>query len=227
MDHESSPSAIAAPVVFANQKRQWTKPAGAPPGERRQLAGLLPPHGHQRSELLPRGQDAIGTARSPRACQRYRARRTRAQGLTTTCRRSSRSRRSSRATASGFKVDSSDMPTSRSSSTPRASTRRTFPVGGKGDTKPVRSVRKYGVECLHPEAAKTYRLVGDAVPFKIEPITDSLGGVSQKSGVEVDGWWYQWDELRGPVPHGPRAGSRWATTISHALGGHRQPPALT
>ena len=29
-DHESSPSAISARVVFANQQRQWTKPAGAP-----------------------------------------------------------------------------------------------------------------------------------------------------------------------------------------------------
>jgi hypothetical protein len=29
-DHESSPSALSAQVVFANQTRNWAKPAGAP-----------------------------------------------------------------------------------------------------------------------------------------------------------------------------------------------------
>jgi hypothetical protein len=198
MDHESSPSATSAAVVFANQQRQWTKPAGAPPAnvdnwriycrrtDTNELnyfrVGTVPIATGTLTEIVsdtarvdigpgPSTNDVPPVFELAEEFKGYRV---------------------------GVTLDSSDIWISKQLDPESQHPKDVFPVGGRGDTKPVRAVRKFGVDCLIQKPKKSWRLVGDVVPFKIEPITGSMGAVSQRSGVEVDGWWYQWDELRGP-----------------------------
>jgi hypothetical protein len=198
MDHESSPSAISAAVVFANQQRQWTKPAGAPPANVSHWRVYC-----RRTDTFETNYFLVGTVTFATATLTEAvtdaARTTPGPGLSTNDLPPVFAfAEEFKGYRIGIKANSSDAYFSKQFDPESQHPRDVFPVGGKGDTKPVRSARKYGVDFLLQKPRKTYRLVGDAVPFKIEPITNSLGGVSQRSGIEVDGWWYQWDELRGP-----------------------------
>jgi hypothetical protein len=197
-DHETSPSPFAAPVVFANQKRQWTRPAHTLPANYTKWRVYCRRVDTFENNFFRSGEDVIGTAVIT-------------ESVSDTARVNigpavnSNDKPPVFAIAEefkgyrlGFAVDSSDMYVSKQLDFESQNAKDKFPVGGRGDTKPVRSVKKIGKECLIQKPRRAYRLVGDALPFTIEPITDSLGGVSQKSGVEVDGWWYQWDEVRGP-----------------------------
>lgn len=198
MDHESSPSAVSAAVVFANQKRQWTKPAGAPPANvdfwriycRRTdtnennyflVATVAIGTGSVTESVSDDARRDIGPAPGVNDVPTVYALAEEYKGYRI-----------------GVPANSSDAYVSRQLDPESQHPKDKFPIGGKGDTKPVRAVRKYGTDCLLQKPTRTYRLVGDTVPFKIEPIDGSLGGVSQKSGVEVNGWWYQWDDIKGP-----------------------------
>lgn len=198
IDHESSPSAIVAAVVFANQKRQWTKPAGAPPANvdnwriyaRRtdtnennfyRVGTVAIATGSLTESVSDAARVDIGPAVNSNDVPRVYALAEEYKGYRL-----------------GFTLNSSDMDVSKQFDFGSQNAKDKFPVGGRGDTKPVRSARKVGTALLIQKPRKSYRLVGDTNPFTIEPITDSLGGVSQKSGVEVDGFWYNWDEVRGP-----------------------------
>ena len=199
MDHESSPSETATAVVFADTQRRWTIPTGTPPSTadywriyaRRTdtsensffRAGTIPIGQTQYDEAIV---DAARRDRGPTDnendvppafafAEEFKGYRL------------------------GFRRDSSDMYVSKALDPESQHPRDVFPIGGKGDTKPVRSCRKYGDgECLVRKPTRTYRLVGDRVPFKILQIKGSLGGVSQYSGTEVEDWWYDWDEIKGP-----------------------------
>jgi hypothetical protein len=99
----------------------------------------------------------------------------------------------------GVKANSSDAYFSKQFDPESQHPKDVFPVGGKRRHE----TRARGAQVRRRlPAFRSPRSPGassaTSVPFKIEPITGSMGGVSQRSGVEVDGWWYQWDELRGP-----------------------------
>jgi hypothetical protein len=198
MDHESSPSAITAATVFANQKRQWTKPAGAPPANVDNWRIYVRRTDTNELNYYRVGTTVVGTA-------------TLTESVSDAARVDIGPGPSTNDVPPVFELaeefkgyrigvtpDSSDLWISKQLDPESQHPKDVFPVGGRGDTKPVRSVRKFGVDCLIQKPKKSWRLVGDVVPFKIEPITGSMGAVSQRSGVEVDGYWYQWDELRGP-----------------------------
>lgn len=198
-DHESSPSDTSAPVTLANQQRQWTKPAGSPPANvthwrvycRRTdtneslffripndipIATTTYVESFSDTARNEKGPDPSSNDVPPAFAlmEEYKGYRI---GVT---------ENSSLAYISKFGDPESQHP------------KDVFPVGGKGDQKAVRSVRKYATECLIQKPRKTYHLVGDRLPFKIDPIMNSFGNVSQEAGMEVDGWLFAWDEHRGP-----------------------------
>jgi hypothetical protein len=198
IDHESSPSAISVATAFVNQQRQWTKPAGAPPANVDKWRMYVRRTDTNEGNYYLVGTVAIATG-------------TLTESVSDAARTNKGPFDSSndvppvfafaeefKGYRIGVKTSSSDIYISKQYDPESQHPKDVFPVGGKGDTKALRAVRKYGVDCLLQKPTRTFRLIGDSVPFKIESIDGSYGGVSQKSGVEVDGWWYQWDERRGP-----------------------------
>jgi hypothetical protein len=198
MDHEGSPSDATTEVVFTNQQRVWAKPSGAPETNYDFWRIYV-----RRTDTSEVSYFRVATVAIAAA--------THAEAVSDAARRdlgptdNANDRPPAFAFAEEFKgyrigvtLDSSDIWISKQFDFESQHPKDRFPVGGKGDTKPVRSVRKYGTECLIRKPTKTYYLTGDRVPFKIDPIDNSLGGVAQKSGIDVDGWWYDWDEVRGP-----------------------------
>jgi hypothetical protein len=72
-----------------------------------------------------------------------------------------------------------------------------FPVN-RGDGEAITSVLPFGTDILVHKGHQTYRLLGDVLPFKLDPLHSRWGNVSQESGLEVDGKFYGWDRERGP-----------------------------
>lgn len=198
IDHETSPSPFSAQVAFVNQKRVWTLPAHTLPANYTFWRVYCRRVDTNEANYFRVGTVAIGTG-----------------SLTETI--SDASRRDPGpavnsndpppvfALAEEFKgyrfgvpANSSNLYVSKIGDPESQNAKDVFPIGGKGDTKPVRSVRKYATDCIARKPTRSYRIVGDRLPFTIEPIDSSMGGVSQKSGIEVDSWWYDWDLDRGP-----------------------------
>lgn len=68
----------------------------------------------------------------------------------------------------------------------------------KGDGEFVTGVKFFGEDILIQKPHATWRFDSDAPPFLPKPVHSRYGGVSQESGVEVDGRFYDWDRERGP-----------------------------
>lgn len=213
MDHESSPSATTPQVVISNTKRHWTKPAGAPPAQVDFWRVYCRRVDTSENSFFRVATVAIGLASFEEAIVDAARRDRGPTDNENDVPPAFAFAEEYKGYRLGFKLDSSDMYASKLLDPESQHPKDVFPVGGKGDTKPVRSAKKYATECLIRKPTRTYRLVGDRVPFKIEPIQSSLGGVSQKSGTEVEDWWYDWDEVKGPY--------RTNTVQWEPLGDHR------
>jgi hypothetical protein len=197
--HMSSPSATSAAVVFANQQRQWTKPAGAPP------ANVT----HWR--IVVRRVDTFEGNFYITGVDQLVATATYTEAISDTARRDIGPLDQSNDVPPVFAVmeefkgyrfgvlpNSSDLYISKQFDAESQHPKDVFPVGGRGDTKLVQSIRKFGEELALRKPTMTYRVTGDRLPFAITPVQSSLGGVSATSGQEVRGLWYDWDEQRGP-----------------------------
>lgn len=68
----------------------------------------------------------------------------------------------------------------------------------RGSGGELRSIFKFGTECVVQKAAKTYRLKGDRMPFIPDEIHSTFGNVGPSSAVEVKGKFFGWDEEQGP-----------------------------
>lgn len=66
-------------------------------------------------------------------------------------------------------------------------------VGGE-----IRSVKKFGTDCVIQKASKTYRLKGDRMPFTPDELHGNFGNVGANSSVEVKGRFFAWDLDKGP-----------------------------
>jgi hypothetical protein len=198
MDHESSPSAIAAATAFANQQRQWTKPAGAPPAnvdkwriycrrtdtnERNfyRCAEVVVGTATFTEAVIDAARVEIGPNPNDNDVPPVFALQEEFKGF-----------------RFGVRLNSSDLYVSKQYDPESQHPKNLFPIGGKGDQKPIRCVRKYGEECLVQKPRRSYRVVGDQLPFQFVPIQSSLGNVSQDAGLEVRDYFYAWDEGVGP-----------------------------
>ena len=198
-DHESSWSPISTAVVFANQARVWTKPAGSPPANvdfwrvyaRRVDADQV---GYYRV-----GTVAIGTATLTETISDD-ARTDLPQSKEPTSNNPPTTAFAFMESFAGYTigvgVDSSSLEVSGFNDYQSWHPRDVFPVQRDGD--PVRAVKRFSTTCLVFKAKKTFRLVGDRLPFTIEPLHSNWGLVGQDAGIEVDQRFYGWDESRGP-----------------------------
>lgn len=197
--HPSSPSAISAAVAFVNQQRQWTKPAGAPPANVTHWRIYCRRTDTSEVNFFQTGVDqTVATA-------------TYTEAISDTARRELGPLDQSNDVPPvfaimeefngyrlGVKANSSDMYASKQGDAESQHPKDVFPVGGRGDTKAVFSIRKFGEDCYLRKPTMAYRVSGDRVPFLIKSVDSSMGAVSQTSGQEIDGLWYDWDAQRGP-----------------------------
>jgi hypothetical protein len=198
MDHESSPSGVSTAVALTNQSRQWTKPTGSPPGNVDNWRIYCRRTDTNERNYFRTATVAIGTGSVTEAVS---------DGARTVI---------------GPNPNDNDVPPAfalmeewkgfRLGVTPNSSTlyvssqydaesqhpNNLFPIGGKGDTKPIRCVKKFGEQCVVQKPRNSYRVIGDRLPFQFVPIKSSLGNVSQEAGLEVRGYFYAWDEIVGP-----------------------------
>lgn len=198
--HESSPSATSSAVVFTDDKRTWAKPAGAPPANVTHWRVYCRRTDTNEANFYRTGLDQLVATAS------Y------TEATSDTARRDAPGPRVSsndvpdvlafadewKSYRIGVKPNSSDLYISKQGDFESQHPDDVFPVGGRGDSKPVRQARKFGEGFYLRKPTKTYQLVGDRVPFTIDHVESSWGAVSQDSGLEVDGTWFDWDEHRGP-----------------------------
>lgn len=200
-DHDSSPSDISAAVVFANQTRHWTKPAGAPPVNATQWRVWV-----RRTDTNEANYFRAGTFLTSAAT-----------GDETT---------SDAARVNiGPKPSSNDMPpgafalmaTYRGYAIGVLSNDTTLYISKVNDfeswnpsdafkvangRQEIRVLKTYGDQFVIQTPVGTFTLEGDQVPFKIVEKHTSFGCVSQDACGEVSyksgNRYWAWDESKGP-----------------------------
>jgi hypothetical protein len=199
LDHESSPSATSSAVAFAAQQRRWTKPAGAPGSNydywriyaRRtdtneanffkvaDVAIATATYDEQVSDTarVDAGAGPLSSSNNPPPAFAF-------MGLY-------------KDHGIGVKADESYFYVSKQGDLESWHPSDKFAVE-RGRGKPLRACIQYGTETLLFKPTRTFRLVGDRLPFRVEPIHTEFGNVSQESGIEVERLFYGWDEQKGP-----------------------------
>lgn len=218
MDHESSPSATSSAVALVNQSRQWAKPTGSPPANVDYWRVYCRRTDTNERNFFRCAQVAIGTASVTESVSDQARTELGPAPNDNDVPPAFALMEEFKGFRLAVKLNSSDLYVSKQFDPESQHPRNVFPVGGKGDSKPVRSIRKYAEECLVQKPQKTYRVVGDKLPFQILGVDSSLGNVSQEAGLEVRGWLYAFDERVGPYRTDletwePLADNRVATTI--------------
>lgn len=200
MDHESSPTATTAQVVFAAQARHHTKPGGAPPANVTHWRVYVRRSDTNEFNFFRAATVAVATG-------------TFNEEVSDAARRE--------AGAGPFTSDNDPPPaafavlverngigfgilpnddsfyTSKVGDLESWNPRNKFPVS-RGDGEKLTTVIKYGTDIILQKPHSTIRLNGDAVPFAQETLHSRWGNVSQDAAVEVDKYLYAWDRVKGP-----------------------------
>lgn len=198
MDHESSPSATSAQVVFANQTREWTEPTGAPTAEYTKWRVYVRRVDTNELNFYRAGEFNKGSG----------------TGDETT---SDDLRR-----VAGPNVGENNPPpadvtamviwkgfgigirrTSDAYVISKAGDVQSWPFAqqftvDRASGKALTAVTLYSVELLLMQDHAMYRLDGDAVPFVLTQVHPSFGAVSQEAALQVDSLLYSWDRDKGP-----------------------------
>lgn len=199
-DHESSPSAITATVSLTTQARRHTKPGGSPPSNVTHWRAYVRRTDTNEFNFFRAATIAVATA-------------TFDEELSDTARRD--------AGAGPYSQDNDQPPgafailvewkgfgigalanddsyyVSKQGDLESWHPRNKFPVA-RGDGETLTSMVKYGTELVLHKGHASFRLVGDRVPFKLDPLHSKWGNVSQESALEVHGKLYAWDREKGP-----------------------------
>lgn len=199
LDHESSPSETSSAVVFATQQRRWSKPTGAPGSNydywriyaRRtdtnevnffkvaDVAIASATHDEQVSDTarVDAGSGPLSSSNNPPPAFAF-------MGVY-------------KDHGIGVKADESYFYASKQGDLESWHPSDKFAVE-RGMGKALRSITQYGTETLLCKPTKTFRLLNDRLPFKIEPVHSEFGNVSQESAIEIERLFYGWDEQKGP-----------------------------
>lgn len=202
MDHPSDWSQIATQLVLgANRQRQWTKPTGAPPANVDNWRIFCRRVDTNERNYFLVGTVPIGTATFTESISDL-ARTIPSDNVNENLPPSQAFAimQEWKGFCLGVPSASSMLNVSKQFDAESWNPKNQFPVGGKGDSKPVRSIRKYGDDVVIQKPRTSYSVFAPngVLPFQIVPIHSSLGNVSQESAVEVRGWLYGWDEVVGP-----------------------------
>lgn len=75
--------------------------------------------------------------------------------------------------------------------------RNKFPVS-RAAGEDLAFAKKFGLDFIIGTGHRSWVLVGDGVPFRIESWNSRYGCVSQDAGMEIGEKWYAWDRVHGP-----------------------------
>lgn len=199
-DHESSPSPLTAQVVFANQTRTYAKPTGAPGANYdkwrvytrsvtlnevyfKRVADVAVATvsasealGDSARNLLPLGPLPLTNDPAPLTFafqaefQGYRL---------------------------GVVMDDDQVYASRLGD-PQSQHPSDILGISRGSGGELRSIYKFGTQCVVQKASKTYQLKGDRMPFLPDEVHSTFGNVGPESAAEIKGRFFAWDEDSGP-----------------------------
>jgi len=198
MDHESSPSATSAQVVFANQARQWTKPAGAPGAE----------YTHWRIYVRRVDTNELNFYR---AATEPIASATLTENTSDTARRDLGPQANDNDPPSapfamigewngfgiGVEPDSDEFVVSKQGDLQSWHPKHRFPVN-RGSGTPTTTAKPYGEEYLLQKDSGTWRLIGTKVPFICRKVVGSFGNVAYDASMEIGSQYWGWDREKGP-----------------------------
>jgi hypothetical protein len=198
LEHETSPSATSAAVVFANQQRQWTKPAGAPAANYTHWRIYCRRTDTYEFNFFRVGTVVVGTA-------------TLTESISDAARRDLGPLPSENDPAptglaiiaewKGFGIGvvsgADEFSVSRQGDLQSWHPKHKFAVA-RGSGEPLTAAHVYGEDCLLMKGHRSWRLEGSRVPFEIKPIRGSFGTVCQEAGGEVGDLYYGWDREYGP-----------------------------
>lgn len=200
MEHESSPSAVSAPVVFANQQRRHTKPTGAPGAQYTFWRVYVRRTDTNEINFYRAAEVAIGTATFDEATSDT-ARREAGVGPLAHDHDPPSVQFAAlvewKGYGIGFPLNSDSIHVSKRGDLLSWHPKHVFPIA-RSSGRPLVSVHLYGEDVLLQKDTGTWRLVGDTLPFTPRQIHSSFGNVSQEAALEVDNLFYAWDRVQGP-----------------------------
>lgn len=199
-DHETSPSALSAQVVLANQVRSWTKPTGAPAAN------------YDKWRVYCRRIDT-NEVYYKRVAEVLVATGATTEAMTDAARNLSQlgplPLQNDKPPASlliamefqGYRLavkDGEDQVYVSKLGDPQSQHPTDVLAIARGAGGDIRSLGKFGVDAVIQKASRTYILLGDRMPFLPKERHSSFGNVGRRSTAEVEGWFYAWDEGKGP-----------------------------
>jgi hypothetical protein len=199
-DHESSPSALSAQVAFANQTRNWAKPAGAP------SANYDKWRVYCRSVTLNEvyykkvAEVAIATLTVAETIGDS-ARNLLTLGPLPQVNDAPPADFIVQGDFQGYRLGvrpNDDQIYVSKIGDPQSQHPSDILGVSRGSGGEIRSIFKFGTECVVQKGAKTYRLKGDRMPFLPDEVHSTFGNVGPLSAVEIKGRFFAWDEDRGP-----------------------------
>lgn len=208
-DHETSPSALTAEVVFANQQRTWAKPAGAPGAN------------YDKWRIYCRRVDTF-EAQYKRVAEVAFATVSHTESMTDALR--------NLAALSPLPVSNNPPPLTfefqiehqgyrlgviknddqvyvSKLGDPQSQHPSDIIGVARGAGGELRSAMKLDTVAVVQKVARTYRLSGDRMPFTPKEIVGSYGNTGPRSAVAAGSLLYAWDENKGP--YRTDLGSMW------------------
>jgi hypothetical protein len=199
-DHESSPSALSAQVALVNQQRQWTKPAGAPAANYNFWRIYCRRVDTNEVYYKLSATVAIGAANVTEQVTDA-ARNLATFGPLPLTNDVPITTFGTSVEFLGYRVSASiaDDQLHVSKINDPQSQKASDLIGvGRGTGGELRSLFKFGTECLAQKAQRSWRLKGDRMPFLPVEVHSNYGNVGPSSAVEVKGKLFAWDEEIGP-----------------------------
>jgi hypothetical protein len=200
-DHDSSPSDQGVATVFANQQRQWTKPTGAPPArvDNWRVWVRRTDTNEQYFKLV--ATVLVGTATVTEAI--VDATRNLASTLLAPLPNANDVPPAFAfgCTAVGYRlgVQSGDSYVWVSALGDPESQHPKDKIGvSRGDGQQLTTLKTIGTTIIAQKGRKTFQLKGDRMPFIPAELNPSLGNHQQASSVSAAGWYWAWDDERGP-----------------------------
>jgi hypothetical protein len=199
-DHETSPSPLTAQVAFVNQSRTWAKPAGAPAAN------------YDKWRVYARRVDtnevyywrvvdvAIATVSSAETTTDA-ARRLGTVGPLPLSNDPPPTDFVFQTEYQGYRLGvraNDDQVYVAKLGDPQSQHPTDILGVSRGSGGELRSIYKFGTECVAQKVSKTYRLKGDRMPFLPDEVHSTFGNVGPLSAVEIKGQFYAWDEDKGP-----------------------------
>jgi hypothetical protein len=200
-DHESSPSAATVATAFANQQRQWTKPAGAPPANVDKWRIYVRRTDTNEVYYKFVAETPVGTATVTEQVTDA------ARNLATTLLAPLPNANDVPPTfaftcvALGYRfgVARNDSYVWVSALGDPQSQHPKDKIGvSRGDGQQLTTIKRVGTRIIAQKGRATFEMTGDRMPFIPQELNPAFGNHQQASSVDGGGSYWAWDEVRGP-----------------------------